>query len=212
MEIFKCRFLLAIPRLHPLRKYIFKSLIAVIHCSYTGVQIRDVKEKWVLPSRRPNGTKNYKNRALRSPFIKSGSNSYISIVIDDPATQAIEFLVVDEAKNKWFKNNGQNFHIKLPIREKRLIPNVSVPEELVQIQAYLRWERKGKQMYTPEQEKASVKQLFNYRDKICTVKHKYFNFAFFPLFCFLFCQQGSTSVMVFFFSHAILLTPFDKTF
>ncbi|KAJ6321390.1 hypothetical protein OIU77_011468 [Salix suchowensis] len=115
--------------------------------------IRDVKEKWVLPSRRPNGTKNYKNRALRSPFIKSGSNSYISIVIDDPATQAIEFLVVDEAKNKWFKNNGQNFHIKLPIREKRLIPNVSVPEELVQIQAYLRWERKGKQMYTPEQEK-----------------------------------------------------------
>uniref|UniRef100_A0A6N2K070 alpha-glucan, water dikinase n=2 Tax=Salix viminalis TaxID=40686 RepID=A0A6N2K070_SALVM len=92
--------------------------------------IRDVKEKWVLPSRRPNGTKNYKNRALRSPFMKSGSNSYISIVIDDPATQAIEFLVVDEAKNKWFKNNGQNFHIKLPIREKLIIPNVSVPEEL----------------------------------------------------------------------------------
>ncbi|CAN6195188.1 unnamed protein product [Urochloa humidicola] len=28
-----------------------------------------------------------------------------------------------------------------------------VPEDLVQIQAYLRWERKGKQSYTPEQEK-----------------------------------------------------------
>ncbi|XP_011034108.1 PREDICTED: alpha-glucan water dikinase, chloroplastic-like isoform X4 [Populus euphratica] len=115
--------------------------------------IRDRKEKWVLPSRQPNGTKNYKNRALRSPFIKSGSYSYICIAIDDPATQAIEFLVVDEAKNKWFKNNGQNFHIKLPIRGKLIIPNVSVPEELVQIQAYLTWERKGKQMYTPEQEK-----------------------------------------------------------
>ncbi|KAF9677885.1 hypothetical protein SADUNF_Sadunf08G0154300 [Salix dunnii] len=133
--------------------------------------IRDGKEKWALPSRRPNGTKNYKNRALRSPFIKSGSNSYISIVIDDPATQAIEFLVVDEAKNR-FKNNGQNFHIKIPIREKLIIPNVSVPEELVQIQAYLRWERKGKQMYTPEQEKASIKQLFNYRDKICTEEYE----------------------------------------
>lgn len=36
-----------------------------------------------------------------------------------------------------------------------MIPNPSVPEELVQIQAYLRWERKGKQIYTPEQEKAS---------------------------------------------------------
>lgn len=33
--------------------------------------------------------------------------------------------------------------------------NVSVPEDLVQIQAYLRWERKGKQMYTPEKEKVS---------------------------------------------------------
>ena len=43
------------------------------------------------------------------------------------------------------------------MREKLTIPNVSVPEELVQIQSYLRWERNGKQMYTPEQEKASVK-------------------------------------------------------
>ena len=32
---------------------------------------------------------------------------------------------------------------------------VSIPEDLVRIQAYLRWERKGKIMYTPEQEKAS---------------------------------------------------------
>lgn len=54
------------------------------------------------------------------------------------------------------KNNGQNFHVKLPRRE-MLISNVSVPEDLVQIQAYLRWERMGKQMYTPEQEKASNK-------------------------------------------------------
>uniref|UniRef100_A0A6M2F697 alpha-glucan, water dikinase n=1 Tax=Populus davidiana TaxID=266767 RepID=A0A6M2F697_9ROSI len=115
--------------------------------------IRDRKEKWVLPSLQPDGTKNYKNRALRSPFMESGSNSYINIVIDDPAIQAIEFLVVDEAQNKWFKNNGQNFYVELPMREKLTIPNVSVPEELVQIQSYLRWERNGKQMYTPEQEK-----------------------------------------------------------
>lgn len=33
--------------------------------------------------------------------------------------------------------------------------NVSVPEDLVQIQAYLRWERNGKQMYSPEKEKVS---------------------------------------------------------
>ncbi|KAM5567913.1 alpha-glucan water dikinase 1, chloroplastic [Rosa sericea] len=114
--------------------------------------IKDRKEKWVLPSRRPDGTKEYKNRALRTPFAKSGSNSVLKIEIDDPAIQAIEFLIVDESQNRWFKNNGGNFHVKLPLEEK-LISNVSVPEDLVQIQAYLRWERKGKQMYTPEQEK-----------------------------------------------------------
>ena len=53
-----------------------------------------------------------------------------------------------------FKHDGQNFHVEIHKGEK-LNPDVSVPEDLVQIQAYLRWERKGKQMYTPEQEKAS---------------------------------------------------------
>ena len=52
-----------------------------------------------------------------------------------------------------FKHKGNNFHIKLPS------PNVSISEELVQIQAYLRWERNGKQIYTPEQEKARKKFL-----------------------------------------------------
>ena len=41
---------------------------------------------------------------------------------------------------------------------------VSVPEDLVQIQAYLRWERKGKQMYTPEQEKASNFSFVNVKE------------------------------------------------
>ncbi|CAK9158146.1 unnamed protein product [Ilex paraguariensis] len=115
--------------------------------------LQNRKEKWVLPTRRPDGTKVYKNKALRSPFVKSGSNSFLRIEIDDPAIQAIEFLIFDEARDRWFKNNGENFNIKLSFRE-RTIPNVSsVPEDLVQIQAYLRWERRGKQMYTPEQEK-----------------------------------------------------------
>lgn len=107
---------------------------------------------WVLPSRRPDGTKVYKNKALRTPFVTSGSVASLRIEIDDPAIQAIEFLIFDEAQNKWFKNNGNNFFIKLPAGRLQ-VSNVSVPEDLVQIQAYLRWERKGKQMYTPEQEK-----------------------------------------------------------
>ncbi|KAL5826788.1 hypothetical protein ACOSQ3_018629 [Xanthoceras sorbifolium] len=113
--------------------------------------IRDRMEKWTLPPRQPDGTQIYKNRALRTPFVNSGSSSYLKIEVDDPTILAIEFLILDESRNKWFKNNGENFHVKLPMRKK--IQNVSAPEDLVQIQAYLRWERKGKQMYTPEQEK-----------------------------------------------------------
>ncbi|KAJ4974404.1 hypothetical protein NE237_007578 [Protea cynaroides] len=110
------------------------------------------KKNWVLPSSQPDGTKLYKNRALRSPFLKSGSDSLLKIEITDPQIQAIEFLILDEARNKWFKDNGDNFRVQLIGRDKQS-SIVSVPEDLVQVQAYLRWERKGKQMYNPEQEK-----------------------------------------------------------
>ncbi|XP_047318795.1 alpha-glucan water dikinase, chloroplastic [Impatiens glandulifera] len=111
-----------------------------------------MKEKWVLPARRPEGTQVYKDRALRTPFLKSGPHSILKIEIDDPALQALEFLIFDEEQNKWFKNRGENFIVKLPARDKP-VPKLSVPEDLVQIQAYLRWERKGKQSYTAKQEK-----------------------------------------------------------
>ena len=53
-----------------------------------------------------------------------------------------------------YKYNGGNFHVRLPARDPGA-QNVSVPEDLVQVQAYLRWERNGKQMYSPDQEKVS---------------------------------------------------------
>ncbi|CAN6164009.1 unnamed protein product [Urochloa humidicola] len=120
------------------------------------------RRDWLLPSRRPDGTAVYKNRALRTPFVKSGDNSTLRIEIDDPAVHAIEFLIFDETQNKWFKNNGQNFQIQLQSSRHHSngasatsssATSTMVPEDLVQIQAYLRWERKGKQSYTPEQEK-----------------------------------------------------------
>ncbi|NP_001234405.2 glucan water dikinase isoform X1 [Solanum lycopersicum] len=110
------------------------------------------KETWSLPNDCPDGTKVYKNKALRTPFVKSGSNSILRLEILDTAIEAIEFLIYDEARDKWIKNNGGNFRVKLSRKEIRG-PDVSVPEELVQIQSYLRWERKGKQNYTPEKEK-----------------------------------------------------------
>ncbi|KAI7734917.1 hypothetical protein M8C21_025746 [Ambrosia artemisiifolia] len=118
---------------------------------------RNRNEKWILPGRCPEGTKVFNNQALRTPFLKSGSVSFLKVEIDDPAIQAIEFLIVDERQDRWYKDNGQNFYVKLPSREK-LVSNVGVPEDLVQIQAYLRWERNGKQTYTPEQEKKEFEE------------------------------------------------------
>lgn len=122
--------------------------------------IRDKQEKWVLPSRRPQGTREHKNRALRTAFQKSGSGSFLKLEIDDPTLQAIEFLIFNEAQNIWFKNDGENFHVRLPMKAENL-QHVSIPEDLVQIQAYLRWERRGKQMYTPEQEKEEYEAARN---------------------------------------------------
>lgn len=118
------------------------------------------KKNWILPSHRPNGTQDYKKRALRTPFTKSGESSFLTIEILDTNISAIEFLLYDQSREKWFKYEGQNFRIDLPRGDSGTPqkgnsgkPQISIPEELVQIQAYLRWERRGKQIYTPEQEK-----------------------------------------------------------
>ncbi|GJM84901.1 hypothetical protein PR202_ga00614 [Eleusine coracana subsp. coracana] len=71
------------------------------------------RREWVLPSRRPDGTRTCEDAALRTPFKSCGTNSTIKIEIDDPAVESIEFVIVDEAQNKWFKNNDQNFQIHL---------------------------------------------------------------------------------------------------
>uniref|UniRef100_A0A0E0PYA1 alpha-glucan, water dikinase n=1 Tax=Oryza rufipogon TaxID=4529 RepID=A0A0E0PYA1_ORYRU len=173
--------------------------------------LRPDRGEWLLPSRKPDGTTVYKNRALRTPFIKSGDNSTLKIEIDDPAVQAIEFLIFDEARNNWYKNNGQNFQIQLQASQYQgqgtstatsstVVPEdleeyeaartelieelnkgvsleklrakltktpeatdsnapasestvtTKVPEELVQVQAYIRWEKAGKPNYTPEKQ------------------------------------------------------------
>uniref|UniRef100_A0A0D3GH18 J domain-containing protein n=1 Tax=Oryza barthii TaxID=65489 RepID=A0A0D3GH18_9ORYZ len=173
--------------------------------------LRPDRGEWLLPSRKPDGTTVYKNRALRTPFIKSGDNSTLKIEIDDPAVQAIEFLIFDEARNNWYKNNGQNFQIQLQASQYQgqgtstatsstVVPEdleeyeaartelieelnkgvsleklrakltktpeatdsnapgsestvtTKVPEELVQVQAYIRWEKAGKPNYAPEKQ------------------------------------------------------------
>jgi alpha-glucan,water dikinase len=38
---------------------------------------------------------------ILSVTVQSGDNSTLRVEIDDPAVQAIEFLLFDEARNKW---------------------------------------------------------------------------------------------------------------
>jgi hypothetical protein len=53
------------------------------------------------------------------------------------------------------KFQGGNFRVLIPELTTDL-SGVVVPEDLVQIQSYLRWERSGKQDYTIEQQKVCI--------------------------------------------------------
>lgn len=48
--------------------------------------------------------------------------------------------------------NNSNLRIDVPPPSLK-VSNYDIPEELVGVQAYLRWERKGRQNYSPEHEK-----------------------------------------------------------
>ncbi|KAM0898313.1 hypothetical protein ACQ4PT_022016 [Festuca glaucescens] len=75
------------------------------------------RSEWVVPPagiRLPEGTiRTPDDAALRTPFKNSGSNSTLKIEIDNQGLESIEFVIVDEAQNKWFKNNGQNFQVHM---------------------------------------------------------------------------------------------------
>ncbi|KAL5200732.1 hypothetical protein ABZP36_021935 [Zizania latifolia] len=161
--------------------------------------IRPDRSEWFLPSRKPDGTTMYKNMGLRTPFIKSGDNSTLRIEVDDPAVQAIEFLIFDEARNNWAGHIWYYFYCgsrgscadpsisseeyeaarnelieelnrgvsleklrakltKTPEANESDTPasksttTTKVPEELVQIQSYIRWEKAGKPNYPPEKQ------------------------------------------------------------
>ncbi|KAH9708769.1 alpha-glucan water dikinase 1 [Citrus sinensis] len=106
--------------------------------------IRDKKEKWVLPSRQPDGTKNYKNRALRTPFV---SEEY-----EAARTELLEEIVrgtsVEDLRAKLTnKNDRQEIKESSSHGTKN-----AIPDDLVQIQSYIRWERAGKPNYSADQQ------------------------------------------------------------
>eukprot|EP00850_Spirogloea_muscicola_P002179 SM000008S22268 [mRNA] locus=s8:686800:696461:- [translate_table: standard] len=117
------------------------------------------KDGWVLPPDQPEGTRNYKNRALQSPFVEADGVAMLKIELKDLLFQAIEFTIKDEGTNSWYKNNNKNFHVDLPKPTGEIpLEDIVIPEDLVGIESYLRWERNGKQTYSPEQEKSEYEE------------------------------------------------------
>ncbi|KAH9535846.1 hypothetical protein CY35_17G074900 [Sphagnum magellanicum] len=111
---------------------------------------------WILPGNRPPGTQECLG-ALQTPFTKSGDTAVVKVEITGSSLQSVEFLLLDKTSNHWFKLNGGNFCIDIP-QPNLDLSRISVPEELVGIQAYLRWERNGKQNYSPEKEKVEFEE------------------------------------------------------
>ncbi|XP_024543149.1 alpha-glucan water dikinase 1, chloroplastic [Selaginella moellendorffii] len=104
--------------------------------------------KWRLPSHRPPGTRDFNNTALQSPFVTSGDVNTLKVEVPDKELKTIEFLLRDDATDRWFKLNGKNFRLDIPHSQ------VYIPEDLIALQAFINWEKKGKKNYTPEQEKS----------------------------------------------------------
>ncbi|CAI5459203.1 unnamed protein product [Closterium sp. Yama58-4] len=116
--------------------------------------IRRGTSGWTLPGLQPDGTRPYKNRALQSPFTKVGDRAKLKIEVVDAEYSAVEFTLKDDATNAWFKCHGTNFHVDIPKSRAHVDPaTIVIPEELVRVQAFLRWERNGKQHYSQEKEK-----------------------------------------------------------
>lgn len=106
---------------------------------------------WSIPSNQPEGTRVFQNQALQTPFRKSGDIAFLNIEVHDTKFEAIEFILMDGSSNQWFKFQGGNFRLILPEPDTDL-SKIYVPEELVKVQSFLRWERNGKQNYSPDEE------------------------------------------------------------
>ncbi|KAI4384682.1 hypothetical protein MLD38_002801 [Melastoma candidum] len=109
------------------------------------------KEKWILPSRHPDGTEVYKNRALRTPFVKEEYEAARLELLEEIARGKS----IEELRQKLLNRNerkGETSTSPAPVSRDK------IPEELVQIQAYIRWEKAGKPNYSIEKQQMEFEE------------------------------------------------------
>ena len=122
-------------------------------------------EGWQLPGKEhwPEGTVEYKRRALQSPFSSVDDGvSRIQVRVRDTSARYLNFVIKDTASGRWYDMNGSNFHIPLQLNDtssttastnggavmptkvlKGLDEIPAVPQELLGVWSYMSWEASG---------------------------------------------------------------------
>ncbi|KAK9816496.1 hypothetical protein WJX72_001009 [[Myrmecia] bisecta] len=114
---------------------------------------RNYKGGWRLPGdgSRPEGTVQYKERALQTPWKSAGDKKELQLSFrGDEVSDFLNFVIKDDATGVWYDLTGDNWQIPLKLsQEKRSttrIPDDQLPEipgELSGIWAYIKWEVAG---------------------------------------------------------------------
>ena len=121
------------------------------------------KGGWRLPSSpgsQPPGTRAYKNRALQSPWARQADGEMSSLTIElrgEEASDALNFVLKDEATNTWWDNNGSNFTLSLRpaaaagsvngsslIGGSSSLGSVAIPKDLCDKWSWMVWDQEGR--------------------------------------------------------------------
>lgn len=81
-----------------------------------GVRIRG-SAAWQLPPEqsRPEGSRVFDSKAIQTPFLKDGGNTFIKIRIDNSKDlSSVDFVLFFPEQNRWDNNRGKNYRISIP--------------------------------------------------------------------------------------------------